>query len=133
MGVMGMMRVMATTGIMGIARTMGMMGVMFVSTTTCRLMHQLHAKDIEQEQGEDACTSPFEPASHLVTASMGVVQMVGEPFTGQEIVDAKAEEDGTANDGCEVEHECLLTQDFVDDEVPQQWECYPWHRYTWAH
>ena len=83
--------------------------VMVVSTRACRLMLQFHAEHIEEEQGEDGCACPFEPARHFMTAGMGAVQMVGEPLARQEVVDAKAEEDGTSHDGCKIEHECFLT------------------------
>jgi hypothetical protein len=82
--------------------------VMVVSTRACRLMLQFHAEHIEEEEGEDGCTCPFEPARHFMTAGMGAVQMVGEPLARQEVVDAKAEEDGTSHDGCKIEHECFL-------------------------
>ena len=85
-------------GIMAMA-----MMVMLMSTTACRFVHQFHAENIKEQEGEDAGAEPFEPACHFMTAIMGIAQMVGEPLAGQEIVDAEAEKDGTADDGREIE------------------------------
>ena len=55
--------------------TMAVMSVfvtMFMSTTTCRLMHQSHTKNIKKEQNEDTRAEPLKPACDIVTASMGI-------------------------------------------------------------
>ena len=89
---------------------------MAVSATACRLVLQLHAEHIEQEENEDACASPLEPACHIVTAGVSAHQMVGEPLAGQQLVNRHTEEDGTCDDGGEIEQERLLSQHFVDDQ-----------------
>ena len=103
-------------GIMSVMITIPVAMVMFVTVTmavlatatACGFVHQPHAEDVKKQEGENAGAEPFEPAGYIVTACMGVVQIVGEPCAGHKMVNADAEENGTADDSREIKQERLL-------------------------
>ena len=103
-------------GLADMVVTMTMPTFMVMFTATSGLVLKPHAQHIEQKQDKDARTKPLEPPCHIVTTSKGVAQMFGKPLARQEVVDDKAEKDGTTNDGSEVENERPLAQYLVDDK-----------------